>query len=199
MPTPSASPQITLNIAQQLFVRASSWCVCRCPHNERTNMWSAYTHAHAIHKHTCTRTHARTRAHTHTLTHDIRRRYVNFPAAADTPAWQLKGFNKTVALAAGASTTVEIVLDPLDLSIWDPSGTPRLPTYLHCIHTYAVWPTLQRSALSARNLPEVVLSVCPFIRPRHSVSSHHTTRGCGVALLLASTSTTVLCLSLIHI
>lgn len=44
--------------------------------------------------------------------------YVAFPAAADMPARNLRGFEK-VAVAAGASAEVDFVLQRRDLSHWD--------------------------------------------------------------------------------
>ena len=44
--------------------------------------------------------------------------YVEFPAAANSPVMQLRGFDKTY-LTKGASTTVKFQLQRRDLSIWD--------------------------------------------------------------------------------
>ena len=43
--------------------------------------------------------------------------YLNFPAAAEEPPWQLKGFQK-IALPAGGKTNVSMPLTTRDLSIW---------------------------------------------------------------------------------
>ena len=49
--------------------------------------------------------------------------YLQFPDAAGEPDWQLKGFSKTVPLAPGASSSIEIHLVARDFSIWNVSGS----------------------------------------------------------------------------
>ena len=45
--------------------------------------------------------------------------YLGFPAAAASPAMQLKGFVKTAPLLPGASTPVTLPLQARDLAVWD--------------------------------------------------------------------------------
>jgi beta-glucosidase len=44
--------------------------------------------------------------------------YLTFPAAANTPVLQLKGFVKTAVLSPGAQTAVSFSLSAADLSVW---------------------------------------------------------------------------------
>lgn len=50
---------------------------------------------------------------------EVAQLYLSFPAAANTPPVQLKGFVKTAPLAPGAAQTVTFALSALDLSVWD--------------------------------------------------------------------------------
>jgi len=50
---------------------------------------------------------------------DVAQLYLKFPAAANPPPLQLKGFVKTSALSPGAEQTVTFVLRERDLSVWD--------------------------------------------------------------------------------
>ena len=52
---------------------------------------------------------------------EVAQLYLSFPADADTPPIQLKGFVKTSLLAPGASETVTFHLKDVDLSVWDVS------------------------------------------------------------------------------
>jgi beta-glucosidase len=51
---------------------------------------------------------------------EVPQAYIEFPASAEEPPKQLKGFSK-VMLAAGESTTVTFELDDRSFSIWDVS------------------------------------------------------------------------------
>jgi len=49
---------------------------------------------------------------------EVAQLYIGYPAAAQEPPKQLKGFQK-VALPAGGSTTLTFSLSPADLLIWN--------------------------------------------------------------------------------
>jgi beta-glucosidase len=49
---------------------------------------------------------------------EVAQLYLGFPASAEEPPRQLKGFSK-VLLAAGASMQITIPLTPREMSIWD--------------------------------------------------------------------------------
>ncbi|KAI9644916.1 hypothetical protein NHQ30_006950 [Ciborinia camelliae] len=50
---------------------------------------------------------------------EVAQLYVEFPAAADEPVRQLRGFEKTSLLGAGDEETLEFLLRRRDLSVWD--------------------------------------------------------------------------------
>lgn len=50
---------------------------------------------------------------------EVAQLYLAFPSAAGEPPLQLKGFQKTKALAAGESATVSFDVTSLDKSVWD--------------------------------------------------------------------------------
>ena len=49
---------------------------------------------------------------------EVAQLYLGFPASADEPPIQLKGFNK-VTLHSGESKTVTMNITPRDVSVWD--------------------------------------------------------------------------------
>lgn len=50
---------------------------------------------------------------------EVAQLYLEFPAEADEPVRQLRGFENTELLAAGDSETVGFALKRRDLSVWD--------------------------------------------------------------------------------
>lgn len=78
---------------------------------------------------------------------EVAQLYMSFPAEADTPPLQLRGFQKTAVLQPGGSETVSFILNNVDLSVW--RSQPK--SFWEVVHgTYTVFSGASSSDLRTR-------------------------------------------------